>query len=144
RQQRFVVVRQTEEITLFRYAIERRVVNQARRRFAFVFWFLILVFGFVLSTRGAEPAFVMTFVDRIVAARRFGFGDSPPELADALVMERLGRAHEDVVTAVGGVETKLARHLFVVTDDVVRLLLRRAAGFRCSALDVDAVFVSAG
>src|ERR1041385_5088652 len=119
-------------------------MNEARRWFAFVLWFLILVLGFVFGTRGTEPPFVMALVDSVVAAWRFCFSDAAPELTDALVVKRLGGAHKDVVTAVCGVETKLARHLLVVTDDVIRLLLRRAAGLLGGALDVDAVLVSAG
>ena len=59
-------------------------------------------------------------------------------------MKRLGGAHEDVVAAVFGIQTKLARHLLEIADDVIGLFFRRASGFLCRALDVDAVFVSAG
>jgi len=41
-----------------------------------------------------------------------------------------------------GVEPKLGGHLLVVPNDVVGLLLWRAAGALCGAFDVDAVFVS--
>src|SRR5215213_5535217 len=119
-------------------------MNQTRRWVAFVLRFLILVFGFVFGTGGAEPTFVVTFVDGIVATRCFVARDSSPEFTNPLVVKRLGSAHEDVVAAVCSVETKLARHLFVVTDDVIRLFLRRAAGFLGGALDVDAVLVSSG
>src|SRR4029078_11875478 len=119
-------------------------MNQTRRWFSFVLWFLILVFRFVFGTRGAEPAFVMSLVDRVVTFLCCGLSDSSPELPDTLVVKRLTRAHEDVVTAVCGVETKLGRHLLVVADDVIHLFLRRAAALRGGALDVDAVFVSSG
>jgi hypothetical protein len=59
-------------------------------------------------------------------------------------MKRLGRAHEDVVTAVFGVEAKLARHSLEVTDDVVCLFLRSTSRFLRGAFDVDSVFVGSG
>src|SRR5215510_12757831 len=86
----------------------------------------------------------MTFVDRIVTFRRLRFHNSAPELAHAFVVKRLGSAHEDVVTAMSSVQTKLTRHLLEITDDVIGLLFRRASGFLCCAFDVDAVFVGAG
>src|SRR6185369_15506144 len=101
-------------------------------------------FSLVLGAGGAEPALVVALVDRVVALRRFCFCDATPELAHALVMKRLGGAHEDIVAAVCGVEAKLARHLLVITDNVIGLLLRRASGLLRGALDVDAVLVGAG
>jgi hypothetical protein len=58
-------------------------------------------------------------------------------------VKRRRGTHEDVVTAMFGVETKLARHLLEVIDYVVCLLLWRSACFLSCAFDVDAVFVSA-
>ncbi len=86
----------------------------------------------------------MALVDRVVAAWGLVARDASPQFTHALVVKRLGGAHEDVVAAVCGVETKLARHLLVVTDDVIRLFFRRASGLLSRALDIDAVLVSAG
>src|SRR6185503_3241568 len=83
-------------------------------------------------------------VNRVVALRGFCFRDTTPEFAHTLIMKGLGGAHEDVVAAVCGIETKLARHLREITDDVISLLLRRASGFLRGAFDVDTVFVGTG
>src|SRR5689334_4637435 len=135
-QERLVVIREPEKVTLFRNAIEWRVVNEASRRITFVLRFLILVFSLIFSTRSAEPAFVVALVNRVAALGSLRFRDATPELAHALVMKRLGGAHEDVVAAVGRVECKLVRHLFEITDNVIGLFLRRASGFLRGAFDV--------
>src|SRR6185369_9981777 len=84
------------------------------------------------------------FVDRAVPLRRLCFRDSSPEFADALVMKGKGGAHEDVVTTVRSVETKLTRHLGEIADDVIGLFLRCSARLLSGALDVNSVFVRAG
>jgi len=59
-------------------------------------------------------------------------------------VKRFSRAHEDVVAAMLGIQTKLRRHLLEVIDDVVRLFFGRAAGAFGCPLDVDTVLISAG
>src|SRR5262249_10346190 len=119
-------------------------MNQTGWRIAFLLWFLILVFGFVFGTRRAEPAFVMAFVDRVVTLRGLCFRDSAPELTHAFIVKRISGAHEDVVAAMFGIQTKLARHPREIADDVISLLFGCAPRFLCRTLDIDAVFVGAG
>src|SRR5207253_9536655 len=75
------------------------------------------------------------------AFRSFSSGYAAPEFADALVMKRLGRAHENVVSPVRAVQAKLRRHLLVVIDYVVCLLFWRAVVALGRTLDTYPVFV---
>src|SRR5437588_2120863 len=59
-------------------------------------------------------------------------------------MERLSRAHENVIAAMRGVEPKGRTHLLEITDDVIGLLFGRAMVFLGGTLDVDTVLVGAG
>src|SRR5437660_1502885 len=86
----------------------------------------------------------MPLVQSVAAFRRLCFSDPTPEFAHALVMKRLGRAHENVIAAVLGIETKRRRHLFEVANDVIGLLLRCAVVPCGRARDVYAMLVSAG
>jgi hypothetical protein len=56
-------------------------------------------------------------------------------------VKRLGRAHEDVIAAVLGVEPEVGEHLLQLSDDVIDVLFRRAPGLRRGALDVRPVLV---
>src|SRR5205807_4845577 len=119
-------------------------MNQASWRFVWILRLRVLVLSLVCRARCAEPAFVMTLVKRVVPFRSFRFRDPSPEFADTLVMKRLGRAHEDVVTAVSGIQAECGSHLLEILDNVISLFFRGAiVSLRC-ALDVDAVLVGAG
>src|SRR5205085_8532461 len=93
--------------------------------------------------RRAEPALVKILVDVLASLRRPPRGGATPEHLRALVMKRLGRAHEDVVAAVLAVESERAEHFFEFADDEINVLLRRAARARRRALDVRPVLVRA-
>src|SRR5437588_8923587 len=59
-------------------------------------------------------------------------------------MKRLRRTHEDVITAVFGIEPKRRRHLLEIADDIIGLFFWRAIVALRGALDVDPVLVGAG
>src|SRR5687768_18502128 len=63
-EQRFGVIGEPEEITFFRYAIERRVVNQIRRDSVWIRRGAVRIVSLVSSTRRADPAFVLIVEDR--------------------------------------------------------------------------------
>ena len=71
---------------------------------------IIFVFGFVLGARSTEPAFVIALIDGVVPFRCLVFRYLAPKVLNALVMKRLGRTHEDVVTAVLGIQAKFGKH----------------------------------
>src|SRR6266404_9389579 len=119
-------------------------MNQTRRRLVGVLRLRVLVFSLVRRTRCAKPAFVMAFVERVISFGTFRLRDPSPEFADTLVMKWLGRAHEDVVTAVCGIQAECGSHLPEIIDNVVSLFFRRAIVSLRRAFDVDAVLVSAG
>src|SRR6185312_14257684 len=100
--------------------------------------------GLISRTRRTEPAFVVTFVERVPALRRLRPRHPAPQLAHGLVMKRLGRAHEDVITTMRRVETERGGHLLEIIDDKIGLFLRRSLVSFGGSFDVDAVFVSAG
>ena len=59
-------------------------------------------------------------------------------------MERLSRAHENVIAAMCRVEPKGRSHLLEIINDVVSLFFWRAIVSLRGALDVDAMLVGAG
>src|SRR5207248_10743045 len=122
---------ETEEVALFRDAVERYAfMHKARRRVALARGPRVLVFGLELGTGRAEPALVETLVDRLAPLRRLARRDAPPELRDARVVERLGGAHEDVVAAVRAVELEGGEHFFQLAHDLIHVLFRLAPGVR--------------
>src|SRR5438128_3087491 len=116
---------------------------QASRRLTRDGWCGVFIFRFVSCTGGAEPTFVVSFVESITTLRGPGHGHPPPQFADTLAVKRLGRAHEDVITAMLCVESKGGSHFFEIADHVVRLLFWRAIIFVGSTLDIDPVLVRA-
>src|SRR5260370_1432955 len=56
-------------------------------------------------------------------------------------MKRLSRTHENIVTAMRGVETKGRRHLLEIVNDIISLFFGRAMVPLRGAFDVDAVLV---
>src|SRR6266498_4469833 len=119
-------------------------MNQASRRRRRVVWLHILILCFVSGAGSAKPAFVVSSIDSIITARRLRLCDAPPELCNTLVVKRLRRSHEDVVATMGCIQAKRSSHLFVVTDDVIRLLLWRPSGSLGCALNVDSMLICAG
>src|SRR5438874_10295855 len=119
-------------------------MNQTRRRFAGICRRRILIFALVPSACCTEPTFVMSFVKRVVALWRLRFRDTSPQLANAFVVKRIRRAHEDVIAAMRGIQTKRRRHPCEIADDVVGLFFRRPIIFLSSTFDVDAVLICAG
>src|SRR2546425_7357808 len=118
-------------------------MHQASWGFVWIRRLCIFVFCLVGSASRAKPAFVMAFVQGIAPFRSFSLRHPTPELTHSLVMKRLRRAHEDVVTAVFSIEPKRCGHLLEITDHIIGLFFRRAFVALGSALDVDAVLVGA-
>src|SRR6267142_5607102 len=94
----------------------------------FAFPLEVFIFGFISGARRAKPSFVVPFVKRVVSFRRLCFCHAAPQLAYTLVMEGLSRPHKEVKPAMLSIQTELGRHLLVIVNDVVRLLLRRPPG----------------
>src|SRR5205085_12395148 len=122
---------------------KRGVMHKTERRITSILRFLILVFRLVLSAWRAEPSFVETLVDSFTPFRCAAARSTPPQLLNALLVKRVGRAHEDVVAAVLCVQPELCCHLLEIADNIIGLLLRRAPITRRSTLYVDAVLIRA-
>src|SRR5437588_8426647 len=119
-------------------------MHQAGRRFVGIRRLCIFVFRLVGSASRAKPAFVVAFVQGVAPLRSLRLSHAPPELTDSFAMKRLRRTHEDVITAVFGIEPKRRRHLLEIADDIIGLFFRRAIVALRGALDVDPVLVGTG
>src|SRR2546423_14216950 len=118
-------------------------MHKTERRIARMLRLLILVFRLVLSAWRAEPSFVEPLVDSFTPFRCAASCCATPQLLNALLVKRVGRAHEDVVTAMFSIQPELCRHLLEIADNIIGLLLWRSSITRSSALYVDAVLVRA-
>src|SRR6266853_4035186 len=119
-------------------------MNQASRRRRRIIWLHVLILCFIGSAGSAKPAFIVSFINCFVTAGSFCLCDASPELCYSLVVKRLCRSHENIVTAMGCIQAKRRRHFLVVTDAVVRLLLWRPSGSLGCALNVYSMRVCAG
>src|SRR5436190_4102187 len=119
-------------------------MNEASGRRVRVFRLSVFVFRFISRTSGAEPTLVVSLINRIPTFGGLRSGHTTPKLRDALIMKWLGRSHKNIVTTVFLIEPKLGRHLFVIVDDVIGLLLRCTTCTLGCALDINPVLVRAG
>src|SRR5437588_2932699 len=101
-------------------------MHQASWWFVGICGLRIFVFRLVGRASRTKPAFVVALVQGIAPFRSLRLRHPTPELTHAFVMKRLRGAHEDVVTAVFGIEPKRSSHLLEIADNIIGLFLGRA------------------
>src|SRR5688572_2407463 len=103
--------------------IERLEVFKANGRLVLVLGLLVLLFRLICSAGSAEPAFIVTFVDGLAPFWSLPVFDPPPQLAHALIVERFGGAHKDIVAAMYRVEAEGAEGLLELAHNPVCIFL---------------------